>query len=154
MGALIYDNCFWGFYCFHNPLKHFIQVIWTKFESGRKNTLVNSIAVIKQSMQVNDFVRNTYFDMKLSDQGKAWVPHIVCKTCFETLYQWSKGIKKTHFGIPMIWRELRNYVEDCYFNITPAHDLPIKPNIKPDIPTWTQPFYQLHIQLKFLYQYL
>ena len=34
-------------------------------------------------MQVNDFARKpdyAYFDMKLSDQGKAWTPHNLCKT--------------------------------------------------------------------------
>ena len=54
--------------------------------------------------------------MKLGDQDKAWAPHMVCKSCTEYLRQWSKG-KKTSlkFGIPMVWREPRNHVSDCYF---------------------------------------
>ena len=54
--------------------------------------------------------------MKLGDQDKAWAPHMVCKSCTECLRQWSKS-KKTSlkFGIPMVWREPRNHVSDCYF---------------------------------------
>ena len=54
--------------------------------------------------------------MKLGDQDKAWAPHMVCRSCTECLRQWSKG-KKTSlkFGIPMVWREPRNHVSDCYF---------------------------------------
>lgn len=46
------------------------------------------ITVVKQSMQVNDFVKKTYygyFDMKLGDQNKASTTHIICATCVETL---------------------------------------------------------------------
>ena len=41
---------------------------------------------------------------------------MVCKSCTEYLRQWSKG-KKTSlkFGIPMVWKEPRNHVSDCYF---------------------------------------
>ena len=51
--------------------------------------------VVKQRMQVNNFVRKAYyvyFDMKLVDQDKAWAPHVVCKPCVKTLRQWTKGI--------------------------------------------------------------
>ena len=68
---------------------------------------------------VTTFIRQTYhayFGMKLGDQDKAWAPHMVCKSYTEYLHQWSKG-KKTSlkFGIPMVWREPRNHVSDCYF---------------------------------------
>ena len=50
MGALIYGNRVLGFYGFQQPIET-LQVIWTsvtdKFESGRKNTLANSIAYWK-----------------------------------------------------------------------------------------------------------
>ena len=54
--------------------------------------------------------------MKLGDQDKAWAPHMVCKSSTKCLRQWSKG-KKTSlkYGIPMVWREPRNHVSDCYF---------------------------------------
>ena len=68
---------------------------------------------------VTTFIKQTYhayFVMKLGDQDKAWAPHMLCKSCTECLRQWSKG-KKTSlkFGIPMVWREPRNYVSGCYF---------------------------------------
>ena len=64
------------------------------------------------------FIKQTYhayFGMKLSDQDKAWAPHMVCKSCIEYLRQWNKG-KKTNLkvGIPIVWREPRNHVSDCY----------------------------------------
>ena len=68
---------------------------------------------------VTTFIKQTYhayFGMKLVDQDKAWAPHMVCKPSTEYLHQWSKG-KKTSpkFGIPMVWKEPRNHVLDCYF---------------------------------------
>ena len=68
---------------------------------------------------VTTFIKKTYhayFGMKVGDQDKSWAPHMVCKSCTECLRQWSKG-KKTSlkFGIPMVWREPRNHVSDCYF---------------------------------------
>ena len=59
--------------------------------------------------------------MKLGDECKAWATHIVCKTCVETICHWTKGMKKMRFGIPTIWREPRNHVDDCYFCITPQY---------------------------------
>ena len=42
---------------------------------------------------ITDFVKQAYlayFKVKLGDQDKSWVPHIVCKTCIEHLRQWTK----------------------------------------------------------------
>ena len=66
-----------------------------------------------------DFVRKAYyayFGMKLGDQNKSRATHVVCKTCVEHLRQWTFGTRKSmRFGIPMVWREPRDHVEDCYF---------------------------------------
>ena len=52
----------------------------------------------------------------LGDQDRAWAPHIVCKKCVEHLLQWTtKERKSLHFGIPMVWREPTNQLNDCYF---------------------------------------
>ena len=68
---------------------------------------------------VTTFIKKTYhayFGMKLGDQDKVWAPHMVCKSCTECLRQWSKGkTTSLKFGIPMVWREPRNHVSDCYF---------------------------------------
>ena len=68
---------------------------------------------------VTTFIKQSYhayFGMTLGDQDKAWASHMVCKSCTECLRQWSKGKKiSLKFGIPMVWREPRNHVSDCYF---------------------------------------
>jgi hypothetical protein len=57
-----------------------------------------------------------YFGVKLGDQDKSWAPHKVCYVCVEDLRKWSKGKKKAfRFGAPVIWREPKNYSDDCYF---------------------------------------
>ena len=58
---------------------------------------------------------HAYFGIKLSDQDKTWVPHMVCKACTETLLEWTNGKRSLNFGIPMVLREPTNYVTDCYF---------------------------------------
>lgn len=53
-----------------------------------------------------------YFNVRLGDQDKSWAPHKVQAQCG----QWSKGTRKNlAFGIPIIWREPKNHVDDCYF---------------------------------------
>ena len=68
---------------------------------------------------ISDFVKQTYlayFKVKLGDQDKSWVPHIVSKTCTKHLRQWTnhkrKGLK---FAFPMVWREPKDHYSDCYF---------------------------------------
>nr|CAI5835337.1 unnamed protein product [Callosobruchus analis] len=66
-----------------------------------------------------EFVKQAYlayFGVKLGDQDKTWAPHLVCKTCTEQLRQWTTGKRKClKFGVPMVWREPKNHVDDCYF---------------------------------------
>ena len=55
-----------------------------------------------------------YFGMKLGVQDKPMAPHKVCYICVEELRQWSqRKIQSFRFGIPMIWREPKNYSDDC-----------------------------------------
>lgn len=69
--------------------------------------------------EITKFVKTmykAYFGIKLGDQDKKFAPHICCKTCVENFRKWSKGtIKSMPFGIPMIWREGKDHVTDCYF---------------------------------------
>ena len=61
----------------------------------------------------------TYFKIKLGDLDKTWAPHIVCKSCKETLRLWTKGNRTAlKFGIPMVWREPANHFDDCYLCMT------------------------------------
>ena len=72
--------------------------------------------------KITRFVKNAcqaYFGLKLGDQDKAFAPHMCCKTCVEALRFWSKKkIKSLPFGIPMVLREGKVHVTDCYFCMT------------------------------------
>ncbi|XP_018412291.1 PREDICTED: leucine-rich repeat-containing protein 43 [Nanorana parkeri] len=72
-----------------------------------------------QRRNINTFVKKVYlayFKVRLGDQDKNWGPHKVCKTCVETLRSWSKGKNaKLKFGVPMVWREPTNHLDNCYF---------------------------------------
>ena len=60
-----------------------------------------------------------YFDCKIGDQDKSWAPRICCKLCYNGLTAWFNGKKAAfNFAVPMVWRELRNHADDCYFCLT------------------------------------
>lgn len=74
-----------------------------------KQTLTSITGYIKQ-------LYLAYFGMKVRNQDKSWVPHKVCKPCFNYLSSWFKGKKAAlPFGIPMIWSKPENHSDDCYF---------------------------------------
>ena len=56
-----------------------------------------------------------YFGCAVGEQDKSWAPHISCVRCSAGLYTWSKSGRGLPFAIPMIWREQRDHVSDCYF---------------------------------------
>ena len=57
-----------------------------------------------------------YFQVPLGDQEKNWAPHVVCHNCEEMLRDWTKGKRKgLPFGVPMVWREPKDHLNDCYF---------------------------------------
>ena len=67
---------------------------------------------VKKANQAN-------FGDKLEDQDKSFAPHICCKTCVEILRDWrNKKRKSMPFGAPMVWREEKDHVTDCYFCMT------------------------------------
>ena len=84
-----------------------------------------------------------YFGVKIGDQDKAWAPHIVCEKCTEHLRQWNKRKRRSlKFGVSMIWRELANHFDDCYFCLTKI--IGIKKNncrnwTYPDLPSASRP---------------
>ena len=75
--------------------------------------------LLRQKRNITSFVRRAYkdyFDVPLGDQDKKWAPHIVCHNCEEMLRDWTKGKRKgLPFGVPMVWREPKDHVTDCYF---------------------------------------
>ena len=57
-----------------------------------------------------------YFQVPLGDQDKKWAPHIVCHSCEKMLRDWTKGRQKgLSFGVPMVLREPKKHLTDCYF---------------------------------------
>ena len=85
----------------------------------------------------------TYFKIKLGDQDKTWAPHIICKSCKESLRHWTIGNRTAlKFGIPMIWREPANHFYDCYFcmtNLVGYNKKSRKNILYPSIPSATRP---------------
>ena len=80
-----------------------------------------------------------YFGVQVGGQEKAWEPHVVCGNCRSTLEVWYRGeSRRMKFGVPRIWREPTDHMENCYFcmvvvtghqrgkkaNIFDYHDLP------------------------------
>ena len=75
-----------------------------------------------QACAISDFVKrnyHAYFGLKLGDQDKTFAPHLACKSCVEALRHWANKRQATlPFGIPMIWREGKDHISDCYFCMT------------------------------------
>ena len=82
---------------------------------------------------------HAYFGVQLGDQDKPWAPHVVCETCVEHLRQWTQGSRKAlKLGIPMTWKEPKNYTDDCYFcaiNLTGINKKKRKSLIYPNLPS-------------------
>lgn len=99
-----------------------------------------------QKRAINSFVKRcylAYFGCKLGDQDKSWAPHVVCRSCEEYLRLWFNGKRKSMpFGIPMIWREPKNHVDDCYFCMTNVRGFSKKNRNKivyPNLPSAIRP---------------
>ena len=84
--------------------------------------ICGKVTLHSRQAKITQFVKKAYyayFGVKLGDQDKAFAPHICCRTCVESLRLWSlKKIKSLPFGIPMVWREGKDHVTDCYFCMT------------------------------------
>ena len=84
-----------------------------------------------------------YFKIKLGNQDKTWAPHIICKSCKESLRLSTTGNRTAlKFGIPMIWREPANHFDDYYFcitNLVGSNKRNQKNILYPSIPSATRP---------------
>ena len=108
--------------------------------------ICGSYTLQKQRRPVNDFVKKlyySYFNLKLGDQDKEWAPNFVCETCLANLRGWSKGKRKSlSFSIPVIWREPKDHVTDCYFCLTKTEGFNAKNKSKiiyPNLPSAIRP---------------
>ena len=80
---------------------------------------VGATQLLRQRRNSTSFIKHaykSYFQIPVGDQDKKWSSHIVCHNCEEMLRDWTKGKQKElPFGVPMVWREPRDQVTDCYF---------------------------------------
>ena len=81
--------------------------------------ICGSFTIPSQRTNISTFVKQEYtasFKIKLSDHGRAWAPQKECKQRFESLRMWTKGtLDKLPFGVPMVWRKLKDHCTVCYF---------------------------------------
>src|SRR5215469_11759241 len=71
---------------------------------------------ITESMNTFFSAYKAYFGVHVGDQDKKCVPHVVCGSCRSTLEAWYRGEhRKMTFGVPRIWREPTDHLENCYF---------------------------------------
>jgi hypothetical protein len=86
-----------------------------------------------------------YFGLEILNQNKPWVPHVVCGSCRSTLEACVRGEKrKMAFGIPRLWREPQNHVNDCFFCLVDLSHLKKKTKNRfhiqyPDVPSSRAP---------------
>ena len=77
--------------------------------------------------KITAFVKKAYhcyFGVKLGDQDKAFAPHVSCKTCVENLRDWENEKRNSMpFAVPMMWRDGKDHVTDCYFCMTNLHGI-------------------------------
>ena len=75
--------------------------------------------LIRQRRNITSFVKRAYkvcFGLTLGNQDKKFAPRTVRHNCEEMLRDWTKRKRKgLPFGIPIIWRELKDHTTDCYF---------------------------------------
>ena len=76
-------------------------------------------ALPHQRPNISLFVKRAYkayFQVPLGNQEENWASHVVCHNCEEMLRDWTKVKRKgLPFGVPMVWRELKDHLNDCYF---------------------------------------
>ena len=60
-----------------------------------------------------------YFGCAVGNQDKVWSPHYCRLDCSGKLRKWFLRKKvDMRFAVPMIWREQRHHIIDCYFCLT------------------------------------
>ena len=84
--------------------------------------ICGKVTLSSRQTKITHFVKQAYyayFGVKLGDQDKPFAPHMCCKTYVESLRLWTqRKMKCLPFGIPMIWREGKDHITDCYFCMT------------------------------------
>ena len=83
--------------------------------------IFGNVVLPNRQAKVTDFVKKTYygyFGVKVRDQDKPFAFHVCCKICVKNLWDYGNGKNRSMpFTIPIVWREEKDLIEDCYFCI-------------------------------------
>ena len=98
--------------------------------------------------KITGFVKKAYHDyfgVKLGDQDKPIALHVSYQTCVENLHDWrDKNRKSMPFAVPIVWREDKDHVTDCYFCMTNLQGINRKNKHfvqYPDVPSAIKPVF-------------
>ena len=84
-----------------------------------------------------------FFGCAIGDQDKNWAPHVCCLNCSNRSNQWFTGGKPTlSFVVPMVWKEQKDHVTNCYFCLTDLQRFRLKTRKKilyPSLPFAIRP---------------
>ena len=79
----------------------------------------SNVVLFNPQAQITDFVKKAYrdiFGVKIGDQKKPFTLNICSKTRVEDFRYLKNGKRKRMlFAIPMVWREGKDLIIDCYF---------------------------------------
>ena len=77
------------------------------------------VLFLESQAKITDFMKKAYqayFGVKLGDQDMLFASHIRFKAYVENLWDWkNKKRKSMQLDVPMVWREGKDHVTDCYF---------------------------------------
>ena len=108
--------------------------------------ICGEITASKYRRKLTDRIKKlylAYFGCAVGDQDKNWAPHVCCLDCCNRLNKWFAGGKPTlSFAVPMVWREQKDHVTDCYFCLTDTQGFRHKTRKKilyPSLPSAIRP---------------
>ena len=76
----------------------------------------------KKGRLMNEHIKYAYlhyFGFGVNEEPNSWTPNVICDRCRKILTSWLSGEKvRMPFGVPVIWRQQKDHVSDCYFCLT------------------------------------
>ena len=81
--------------------------------------ICGNVVLPNRQAKITDFMKKAchdYFGIKLGDRNKPFAPLVFYKICVENLRDQRNDKKKIMpFTIPMVWKEGKYHITDCYF---------------------------------------
>lgn len=108
--------------------------------------ICGEVTLKKHQRQLTSHIKqlyHAYFGCKVGDQEKSWAPHVCCVRCTTALSLWFRGKGSgLPFGVPMVWREQHDHLQDCYFCLVDVQGYNLKSKrsvVYPNIPPAMRP---------------